>query len=134
MSTPSPNEVAIVAVANPNVNSNGIDTNVKLMVVIFLLFLASLYLGFTKSLDKNHILLLSLGFLTLVILMLMMARIDAILSDTSSIQTNLFIIKNQSQEIRNQTVLNSAILKSVLNSNANIELNTAVVKANATSV
>lgn len=51
-------------------------TLTTLFFVILLLFIVSLYLGFSGDLDKKHILSLVLSFLTLMIVVIILFKVD----------------------------------------------------------
>ena len=74
-----------VSVANPYNPLKKMLT--ALFLVIFLLFISSVYLGFSGDLDKKHILSLVLSFLTLIILVIMLM---VIVEEFVGIRTNDF--------------------------------------------
>ena len=79
-----------------------------MLALIFLLFVVSLYLGFSGSLDKNHILLLSLSFLSLLILTAIMFKNDMQYYD---LRSNIDSISFQIAQMK--TVINPATIKNL---------------------
>jgi hypothetical protein len=59
-----------------NPYKKGETTISALLFVIFLLILVSLYIGFSGDLDKKHILSLVLSFLTLMIAVTILYKVD----------------------------------------------------------